>query len=247
MIDGVLNFRDLGGLQTQDGRVVKPGCLYRCGALDSVSNAGMVQMAQLGLRTYFDLRSSPERKARPARLLQHGGPRLVFHAHDRLTGALYHELERSGSEGELAQKRMLALYRDLPYSHRGAYRMLFQELLDGAWPMAFGCAAGKDRTGVAALLLLSALGVETAAIDADYLASGLHFEALAALFFTGERAAMSEHARLHVMPILRTDLAYLHAARAGVEIRSTGIERYLADELGVGPRELSALRGRLLI
>lgn len=96
-------------------------------------------------------------------------------------------------------------------------------------------------------MLLSALGVETAAIDVDYLASGLHFEALAGLFFTGERAAMSEHARLHFMPILRTDLAYLHAARTGVEIRGAGIERYLADELGVGPRELSALRGRLLI
>lgn len=151
MIDGVQNFRDLGGLRTQDGRVVKPGCLFRGGALDAVSDAGVAQMAQLGLRAYFDLRSSPERRTRPARLPQHGGPRLVFHAHDRLTGALYHELERSASEGELAQKCMLALYRELPYSHRDAYRMLFQELLDGAWPLAFGCAAGKDRTGVAAL------------------------------------------------------------------------------------------------
>jgi len=59
-ISGALNFRDLGGYQTSDGRSVKWGCLYRSAQLDRLSPEGILQVANLGIQTVVDLRFSEE-------------------------------------------------------------------------------------------------------------------------------------------------------------------------------------------
>lgn len=247
MIEGALNFRDVGGVRTRDGRVLRSGRVFRCGALDAVTEAGLAQLSALGLTVYFDLRSNIERQVKPARLPEVNAPRVVFRDHDRLTGSLYHELAQAGDGAGLARRRMLALYEELPYVHRQSYRMLFDELLGapGA-PLAFGCAAGKDRTGVGALLLLTALGVGDEDIERDYLASAGHFDALAEVFFVGPRGAMRQADRVRWEPILRTDADYLAAARRAIAHRNGSVEGYLQAELGIGPGEVDTLRAALL-
>jgi len=59
--EGAFNFRDLGGARTVDGRQVRRGLVYRCGALDGLPCAGWDAVADLGVRTVFDLRAAHER------------------------------------------------------------------------------------------------------------------------------------------------------------------------------------------
>nr|WP_287948031.1 tyrosine-protein phosphatase [Aquamicrobium sp.] len=124
----------------------------------------------------------------------------------------------------------------------------FRELLDGAVPMALGCAAGKDRTGVGAMLILTALGVSRHEIEADYLRTEQQFETLAAMFMTNSRGRLLQGVdRVAWEPILRSDTAYLTAAYDAIAARNHSVETYLADELGVGRPEVERLRDLLLV
>ena len=60
------DWRDLGGLQTTDGRTVRPGALVRARSLDDLAEDGWATLHELGVRTLIDLRNDDERAAAPA-------------------------------------------------------------------------------------------------------------------------------------------------------------------------------------
>src|SRR5262249_45182455 len=59
-LDGVSNFRDLGGLPTRDGGVTRSGVLYRSDALHTLEPVGVDRFGELGVRTVIDLRPAGE-------------------------------------------------------------------------------------------------------------------------------------------------------------------------------------------
>ncbi len=75
-LDGSFNFRDAGGLETRDGRRMKPGILYRSDELSRLSDGDLERLGGLGLRSICDLRAPGERRRRPDRLPP-GGVRPV--------------------------------------------------------------------------------------------------------------------------------------------------------------------------
>src|ERR1700730_18336008 len=68
-LQGVVNFRDLGGYSTADGRAVRWGQVFRSDALCGLTDSDLVVLADLGLRTVCDLRSEAERAHMPNRQL----------------------------------------------------------------------------------------------------------------------------------------------------------------------------------
>jgi protein-tyrosine phosphatase len=115
---------------------------------------------------------------------------------------------------------------------------MFAELLAGDVPLAFHCTAGKDRTGVAAALLLTALGVPRATIVDDYLLSNRHMAPMPA-HPTGFWAKLSPEA---VRTFAGVDRRYIDAVFAVTDRHPGGVMGYLKDRLGVGPREIAKLR-----
>src|SRR5207248_11765553 len=82
-----------------------------------------------------------------------------------------------------AQTREVAfqIYRQIAFEQRIAFGALFDAVLAGG-PVLFHCAAGKDRTGVAAALLLTVLGADRDVVRADYAASAAALPEIEALF-----------------------------------------------------------------
>nr|WP_033258840.1 tyrosine-protein phosphatase [Kitasatospora sp. SID7827] len=100
---------------------------------------------------------------------------------------------------------------------------------DGA-PVLFHCTAGKDRTGWTAALLLTALGVDPAAVRADYL-------------LTNERSAAGIAAVDPLLrPLFRAEESYLEAAFEEVARGWSGFEHFWEDGLGLTGRELERIR-----
>jgi protein-tyrosine phosphatase len=60
-----LNFRDLGGLPTEDGRAIRPGLLYRSEGPASFFDEHRAELGALGVRSVCDLRSGVEREIAP--------------------------------------------------------------------------------------------------------------------------------------------------------------------------------------
>jgi protein-tyrosine phosphatase len=163
-LEGTPNFRDLGGLATVDGRVTRHGVLFRSSALEELSSRDVrLLIDDIGLRTVIDLRSVDDRET-PQSLLD-TPVRYINLPISR--GAPTTSLERPmGADGRVDMPRIYGMY--LETSAR-AISEIISELTSGAIPAVFHCAAGKDRTGVVAAILLTAVGVTRDAVIADFM------------------------------------------------------------------------------
>jgi protein-tyrosine phosphatase len=158
------NLRDLGGYVTADGQRVRWRRLFRGAGLHRLTGADVARVAELGLRTAIDLRTAQELADRGAFPV------------DELPAAAHHlpMITRTWDHGSLRSDDppevfLVARYREMFDEGRPAILASMQLLSRPEnHPAAFYCAAGKDRTGVLAALILGALGVDDDQIVADY-------------------------------------------------------------------------------
>ena len=236
-LEGLHNFRDLGGYPTEDGRRVRPGRVYRSDALHRMTPADVPRVRALGLVTVIDLRAPDE--------VAHVGTGFI----DEL-GAEYRNLPTrpavlgpDAPEGSVVS----APERYLGYLHEGpgAFAGVVRTLADPAnAPVVFFCNAGKDRTGVTAAMVLALLGVRAAVIADDYARTQ---DVLDAIHAASRRDyPVDVKAWRNLSPDMRfaraeTMLELLDL----VTTRLGGWEPYLAGH-GVGADTIAAMRESLL-
>lgn len=246
-ISGSHNLRDIGGYETRDGKVTGWRKVYRSGTLSEIEPEAVDALSDLGLKVVCDLRANPERALRPSRLPPGHDYLLLERDHETSSGDLAAVIRAPGLTADNAAMLMAGFYTRLAYEQAGSYRPLFQCLAEGRLSLLFHCAAGKDRTGVAAAILLDVLHVPRETIMEDYLVTQQFYERSHALF-----RAKREERREHVLdndvwrPLLRADATYLNAMFAEIDRRHGSSEGYLNDELGIGPSDVAAIRANLL-
>jgi protein-tyrosine phosphatase len=228
-LTGTRNLRDLGGYATADGRRTRWRTVYRADALDTLDEAGQSWLVEAGLRTVVDLRGHDERL---------GTPNPAAHVTYRHMPLFVNPEQRSGpppvkngyrSALDLAGRQVCAIYAAM--------------LAPGALPLLFHCAAGKDRTGVVAGVLLAALGVSSQTIAEDY---ALSSACLGPDYVVERRQWVSDSgydwdtwSHMFQTPPERMllTLAYL-------DEQFGGADRYLMDH-GLAPADLARLRDLL--
>jgi len=176
VLEGVHNFRDLGGYTTEDGRVTRWRTLYRADGLNRLTPADVEVLRPLGLRTVIDLRT--DRELERGRFPLDVYP-LSFH-HLPVVDVTW-DPTPSADEPTDPTEFLLAQYPLLLASGEPLFAKAFHLLaVPGALPAVFHCAAGKDRTGIAAALILGVLGVQDDDIVADYAMTGGNMDPLLA-------------------------------------------------------------------
>ena len=244
---GGTNFRELGGYEADEGKHIKWGQIWRgIPTCKLTGEADRAKLDALGLRLILDLRSTEEARREPdyvpdgARLVQicglcaEDGHEIAFAPGD------IDRLMASAPEGYDVPRVM---YRRMLTGNK-AFKELFRALEAGETPILFHCSAGKDRTGVAAMLILLALGASDETICADYAQTNVCRRAEI-------EAVMQEHAdEIAADPSCRNH----YYRMAGVEpelapfvldtIRSQfgSAENYLEKEYGLTPARLMRLR-----
>ncbi len=170
-LDGASNLRDLGGWKMADGRRLRRGRLYRSATLAHLTERDMATIAGLGLRTICDLRGVEEAAHRPSRLPE-GAERIHLPIEPTVGASLADIMQRELTTGEDVVDLLRRAYLDYGTRFIGAYRDLFGLLLQPErHALLFHCSAGKDRTGLAAALILTALGATRETILEDYRAT----------------------------------------------------------------------------
>lgn len=178
------NFRDLGGLPCEDGRVIVPGKLYRTPKLwtKKLRKKEKAETEQflddLHIDTVLDFRSEPEYKEKPDYVpkgAQHFNvPFFRKGEVERIIvtrKSVAHMLALRGDRIPLLVEDKYESYRIMPYSNgQIALKALFAAM-DRGDTIAFHCTEGKDRTGFAAYVLERCLGRSDAAARKEYLAS----------------------------------------------------------------------------
>lgn len=159
--ENILNARDLGGVETTDGRHIRENLLLRGGPLHYASDEDIRRLQEeFSLRAVVDFRDPDEVERKPDKPV----PGAAY--------GNYPALPEMPSKGPLNADTMPTpdfdavfqrIYTQLAESDVTveAYREFFRILLeDTPGAVYWHCTQGKDRTGVAALLLLAALGVD---------------------------------------------------------------------------------------
>lgn len=159
-LEGSSNFRDLGGLQTAGGRVVRTGRLFRSDALHRLTAGDIDILSRLEIATLIDLRSPDEiEESGPSPLLERGTRHL--HMPVFSSDLSPDDIAPDGTLGDL--------YMRMLEEGTGGVAFLFDALSrNERFPAVIHCAAGKDRTGIVSALILRALDVPDETIVADY-------------------------------------------------------------------------------
>jgi len=245
------NLRDVGGWPTRDGGRVRAGLLYRSTDLHALEPDDAAELARLGIRSVYDLRTDDERAGNPDRLPA-GSRRVVIDVlrdSSGITPAHMGDLLASPARAEEAfgggrsATFFVEAYRDFVQlaSARVGYGRLFSEIaVPWHLPGLFHCTTGKDRTGWAAATLLMLLGVPDDLVMEEYLLSGpslvtLFEPALAAFAARGGNPEL-------LRPLVDTRPAYLESALGEMRRTFGTVERYVAEGLGVDRATQDALR-----
>jgi len=238
-LQGAVNFRDLGGYKNKDGKKVKTGLLYRSAALNTLTDADIAKIAALNIKYDFDFRGPYEVKTAPDKIPA-GTTRISLPAGSENVGDSNY-MKNLGRYMK-SDSFLLSFYTVLtPFKHR--YAPLFDSLLanKNASPILFHCTAGKDRTGIAAALILYALGVDEETIFNDYEATNYYrrnenakqIAQMTKYFGMDEKVATS---------MMSAKKEYIQATFTTIIAQYGTIDKYLDKVMGLNTKKIKQLK-----
>ena len=230
---GAFNFRDLGGYPARAGRTVRWRTLYRADALHHLDDDELAILGELGVRVALDLRTDSEVDG--GRIEHHA----ITHQHLPVLGRTWEprRLDPDADAGEVLGSLYVEMLSVGAPALAGALEALAD---DERLPAVFHCAAGKDRTGVLAAMVLSLLGVSDEVIVADYALSGaamttlverLRRERPEALSTMNEQPSAYLAAPPEAMTMFLAHVGREYGSMSGY-VRSIGVDADVVDALG---------------
>jgi len=236
-----LNFRDLGGIQTTDGRKVKSGLLFRSGDFFTLSPGDIHKLEVMKLASIIDLRARREIDRRPDKLIDSVKEIIHIDIHDAARDKAEKFLEENDAEG--LETVLIHDYIRMITVHQHDFRSFLDILANTEnLPLVYHCAAGKDRTGLATVFLLTALGVDLEHIREDYMATNIFTES-----YTQKIIRKVTESGLNgeiLRPLLEVRKEYLDAALTEIERLSGGLEIFVRDVLKA---DIKKLREKYLV
>jgi rhodanese-related sulfurtransferase len=227
--DAPANLRDLRGLRTDDGRIVRRGVLYRSEALRSRDVTG-TDVAVWPPTTVIDLRAPEEYFA--AHPLDVDG--TVVHAVP-LGTRLAPALAAAGHD----RPGLAIAYRHLAEDAADEIARIVGIVARANGPVLVHCTAGKDRTGIVVAVLLRAVGVRREDVLADYLHTGANLPRLwAALTAAGVPTPRNT-------ALLGVQAEALEGVLDEVDATDGGATGWLVEH-GADPADVERLATRLL-
>lgn len=252
ILEGARNFRDIGGLATRDGRVVRKGLVFRSEHLAHLSESDMETFRRFNIKVIFDLRSQRERLRLPSRLPADPVPEIIEMSINQDVNAA-HEVFRTHIRRDPspagAVHTMMEIYRGHPRAFEGKLKLFFDRLIDGPLSVVIHCHSGKDRTGFVSAMLLLALDVPLKLVFDDYLASLQYLdpvrsaEALQPVLAEMLDVPLADEALQEIMSVRRE---YLQAALNTIADLYGSTDLYLEQVAGLTPGRRKALQAQLL-
>ncbi len=247
-LEGTLNTRDLGGYRSEDGRRVRWGHLYRSDQLPELDDDDVAELARLGIRRVFDLRTDFERQGQLDRLPPGVDELQLAIDYPSLDPRRLTRLILRGAAAPGYFEAMLArANRSFALEHGHQLSALANALAEpGALPALFHCTYGKDRTGFATAMIFEILGVPWEVVVEDYLLSnvylGAEIDRLSRMIWL---ASLFRISRDDARDLLGVRRSYIEAARQAIVDEYGSMEAYLRA-IGIAEETQLRLRAALL-
>ena len=252
------NTRDLGGMPTKDGRKIKRGKLIRSGRLYKLPAQTIDALKSIGVTTIIDMRTDRERLEYPPALIDgvtHVHLPLVCTATTGITHqksmakTMMSESKRIKEEFGNADNYMTSMYSIILFDDDGKKRLktFFDYVLKEEGCLRWCCNAGKDRTGICAMLLEGLLGVDEKLIVEDFAATKR--------FQRHKRAAQRFGLFISPIPLrfkhilyafMDAKPQYIRGAISQIKEKYGSIENYCKQALGLTDEDVQFLKDKYL-
>ena len=241
------NIRDLGGLVGYQGKTIKYGRLFRGGALNNVSEEDVEILKTLNLTDIVDCRSEDEFIHRPDYKFE--GTRyhnFTTFEHEHKKEDIVHDdgnLLWFMNQGDTGFKHLIRTYKELVDTEEGqqAFANLFSVIMREGNPVTFfHCSQGKDRVGVAAYLIESALGVDEDTKIEDYLLSNVAMEKRRDRLIESvkDRPFYNEQYKQDLIEVFSAKIEYLEETINTINSKYGGVTSFLENTLHIDIKKL---------
>lgn len=238
-LQGAINFRDIGNYKTNSGRTVKNGILFRSADLSKLTDNDLKIITGLNIQYNFDFRGPYEIKSSPDILPKNVESIQLSAGSETIGDSLYmKEMSKKMKDSSF----ILSFYNNIsPFRDR--YKPLFDSLLSfkGKKAIVFHCTAGKDRTGIAAALILYALGVDKKTILDDYEATNYYRK-------DANEKTINQLQKFYGIDLqsannlMTANRAYLESTFKTIENQYGSVESYFDKIMGLNKNKIRSLR-----
>ena len=247
------NTRDLGGMKTADGRMIKSGMLIRSGHLSEITQGDAKALENM-VSVIVDLRSESERAEKTDVVI----PGVTYYAFPVLNSLAAGITKDEQSNRNLfsnfvlkpkeAKEYMCNMYRSfaenesIPEAYGAFLKILMQEHNRA---VLWHCTAGKDRAGIASVLVEEILGIPRDEIVADYLKTNDYIKAdieFLTAFVKGKLCMDNPVADESLQYLFGAEEEYIGTFYKAVEEKYGSMEKYISCALKVGEEEIGVLK-----
>lgn len=245
------NFRDLGGIQTLDGRVIKKNLLIRGTTLTKLNKLDIeILKKKYNLSTIIDLRTLREVEEAPDNVLEGVSYNHMPIFNDAIAGLSHEKKVRS-----IKSLQMMPSMEEM-YIH-----MVTDDCLDNVvavlkkilystekdFTLLYHCTAGKDRTGIITSLILAFLGVDRKTIIQEYLFTNQFTKRKAKFIYFGLLLIKFRHSfakKIKQYYIAEED--YIQSSLESIENSFGTLDNFFKDKLGFSDEEIVLIRNKFL-
>ena len=170
-LEGAINFRDIGGYTTKEGKKVKTNKIFRSAEISTLTDRDLKELEKKNITTVIDFRGTKEASLAPDKLWSNAHYTLCPAGSETVNNGdaeeMIKNLKREGNQF------LLDFYGEKGVAYFGdRYRTLFQKLASKEdTGILYHCTGGRDRTGMATALILYVLHVPMETIERDFVGS----------------------------------------------------------------------------
>jgi protein-tyrosine phosphatase len=246
-LEGSVNFRDLGGYPTVDGRRVKWGLVFRSDNLGRLTDRDVTYVQKMGIQLVCDFRTPAEVQKLPDLFPQGGHCRSLQLPirHGEYDPANTFERIKKGDIEWLTEEFMVNGYIKNIENFAPVWSTFFNHLSDRCnRPLVFHCTGGKDRAGVCAALVLLALGVPEETVIQDHGLSNIYIAGVLERIYAQIRSLGVDPEK--VAPYFTAPKSAIVALLKYILTTYGSAADYLNNKAGIGPKVLNRLKGDFL-
>jgi len=246
-LEGTVNFRDIGGYKTSDGREVKWGKVFRSDGLARLTEKDHLALLRMGIVRVFDFRTPAEVSEAPDTLPEDGS---ITHVNLPVTHGKFDFVDamarlKQGDSSWLTPDFMVNGYIRNIEEFASVWGEVINCVADSKeQAQLFHCTGGKDRTGTCAALILLMLGVDEETVVKDHQLSNTYIAGMLPGIFKLIDSYGVDPDKL--VPYLTAPLECIHALLDHLRNNYGSASDYLAQKSGVKKETQELLKEKLL-
>lgn len=249
--EGLSNFRDIGGLKTEEGRSVKTGVLFRSDKLSGLTNLDLIKLSKLNIKLICDLRTPRERRKKTNQYF-FSNIRVVnipiYHKEQELSHWRIFKYIFGRNGAEKFEEFIKEYYNGIVFHSTEQIKQVITLISEkNNLPALIHCNVGRDRTGLISAIIQMLLGVSRKKVIEDYLLTNIAFEQRILRFVKYiRRLSLFQVSEKRLQYILQARSEHLEEIIDRIAERYGNVEDYLTKGCGLDPQCLDRLRNLLI-